>query len=190
MALAGTSAKAMTCDSLAALKLPDTTIASATQTGPFSSTDPMFGPFEVKSAFCKVSGTIAPAIKFQVWLPLKEHWNGKLQGVGNGGVAGSITEGSLSAALARNYAAVSSNLGHDGNAIDFSFAIGHPELVADWGHRATHVMTVAAKAIVAATTYFDKPDVIADVSAGLGPAMRGLDVAGMPREELLSTRGW
>ena len=30
----------------------------------------------------------------------------------------------------------------------------------------------------------------ADVSAGLGPAMRGLDVAGMPREELLSTRGW
>ena len=47
-----------------------------------------------------------------------------------------------------------------------------------------------AKAIVAATTYFDKPEVIAEVSAGLGPAMRGLDVAGMPREELLSTRGW
>ena len=47
-----------------------------------------------------------------------------------------------------------------------------------------------AKAIVAATTYYDKPEVIAEVSAGLGPAMRGLDVAGMPREELLSTRGW
>jgi pyridoxal 5'-phosphate synthase pdxS subunit len=47
-----------------------------------------------------------------------------------------------------------------------------------------------AKAIVAATTYFDKPDVIADVSAGLGKAMRGLDVASMPKEELLATRGW
>ena len=47
-----------------------------------------------------------------------------------------------------------------------------------------------AKAIVAATTYFDKPDVIADVSAGLGPAMRGLDVASLPKEELLATRGW
>jgi pyridoxal 5'-phosphate synthase pdxS subunit len=47
-----------------------------------------------------------------------------------------------------------------------------------------------AKAIVAATTYFDKPDVVADVSAGLGKAMRGLDVATMPREELLATRGW
>jgi pyridoxal 5'-phosphate synthase pdxS subunit len=47
-----------------------------------------------------------------------------------------------------------------------------------------------AKAIVAATTYFDKPDVIADVSAGLGRAMPGLDVASMPKEELLATRGW
>src|SRR5205085_8119075 len=41
-----------------------------------------------------------------------------------------------------------------------------------------------AKAIVAATTYFDKPDIIAEVSEGLSPAMRGLDVASMPREEL------
>ena len=47
-----------------------------------------------------------------------------------------------------------------------------------------------AKAIVAATTYYDKPDVIAEVSAGLGRAMRGLDVATMPQEELLAVRGW
>ena len=47
-----------------------------------------------------------------------------------------------------------------------------------------------AKAIVGATTYFDKPDIIADASAGLGKPMRGLDVASMPREELLAVRGW
>ena len=47
-----------------------------------------------------------------------------------------------------------------------------------------------AKAILAATTYHDKPEIVAEVSAGLGPAMRGLDVAGMPKEELLATRGW
>jgi pyridoxal 5'-phosphate synthase pdxS subunit len=47
-----------------------------------------------------------------------------------------------------------------------------------------------AKAIVAATTYFDKPEVIAEVSAGLGKAMPGLDVAALPPEELLATRGW
>jgi pyridoxal 5'-phosphate synthase pdxS subunit len=47
-----------------------------------------------------------------------------------------------------------------------------------------------AKAIVAATTYHDRPEVIAEVSAGLGKAMRGLDVASMAPEELLATRGW
>src|SRR5205807_1439653 len=47
-----------------------------------------------------------------------------------------------------------------------------------------------AKAIVAATTYHDRPAVIAEVSAGLGKAMRGIDVATLPPEELLATRGW
>src|ERR671935_359376 len=39
-----------------------------------------------------------------------------------------------------------------------------------------------AKAIVAATTYYDKPDVIAEVSAGLGEAMRGLEIPAIPKE--------
>ena len=47
-----------------------------------------------------------------------------------------------------------------------------------------------AKAIVAATTYFDKPEVVAQASEGLGGAMRGLDVATLPKEELLASRGW
>jgi pyridoxal 5'-phosphate synthase pdxS subunit len=47
-----------------------------------------------------------------------------------------------------------------------------------------------AKAIVAATTYHDQPDVIAEVSAGLGRAMRGLEMATLAPEELLAVRGW
>ena len=172
MAVMGASAKAATCEDLARLTLPQTTIASAAPAGPFSASDPMFGPFTVKSNFCRVGGTIAPAIKFQVWLPLPADWNGKLQGVGNGGVAGSIAEGSLAAALARGYAAVSSNLGHDGNAIDFTFAIGHPELVVYWGHRATHEMTVTAKAIVAA--YYGKPAARAYFTGCSGGGRQGL----------------
>src|SRR6202161_2907425 len=46
-----------------------------------------------------------------------------------------------------------------------------------------------AKAIVAATTYFDNPQAIADASAGLGKAMPGLDVASMPAGGLLAPRG-
>jgi pyridoxal 5'-phosphate synthase pdxS subunit len=47
-----------------------------------------------------------------------------------------------------------------------------------------------AKAIVAATTYFDKPDVLAEVSAGLGKAMHGIEIPAIPKEELLAARGW
>ncbi len=47
-----------------------------------------------------------------------------------------------------------------------------------------------AKAIVAATTYFDKPEVLAEVSAGLGKAMPGLEIPSIPKDELLAARGW
>jgi len=46
-----------------------------------------------------------------------------------------------------------------------------------------------AKAIVAATTYFDKPDVLADVSADLGEPMVGIEIATLRDEELLAARG-
>jgi pyridoxal 5'-phosphate synthase pdxS subunit len=47
-----------------------------------------------------------------------------------------------------------------------------------------------AKAIVAATTYHDKPDILAEVSTGLGQPMRGLELKSIPQEELLAGRGW
>jgi pyridoxal 5'-phosphate synthase pdxS subunit len=47
-----------------------------------------------------------------------------------------------------------------------------------------------AKAIVAATTYYDKPEILAEVSAGLGQPMRGVELSAIPREELLAGRGW
>jgi pyridoxal 5'-phosphate synthase pdxS subunit len=49
---------------------------------------------------------------------------------------------------------------------------------------------VRAKAIVKAVTHYNDPAVIAEVSRGLGEAMRGLDVRSLPEEELLATRGW
>ncbi|MFZ0214886.1 MAG: pyridoxal 5'-phosphate synthase lyase subunit PdxS [Candidatus Dormiibacterota bacterium] len=47
-----------------------------------------------------------------------------------------------------------------------------------------------AKAIVTATTFFDKPEVLADASAGLGKSMRGIEIPTIPQEELLAGRGW
>ena len=47
-----------------------------------------------------------------------------------------------------------------------------------------------AKAIVDATTYYDKPEMLAELSVGLGDAMPGLDIRQMDEKEMLSTRGW
>ena len=47
-----------------------------------------------------------------------------------------------------------------------------------------------AKAIVQATTHFQDPKIIAEVSKNLGEAMPGLDIKQIPAEELLATRGW
>ncbi len=49
---------------------------------------------------------------------------------------------------------------------------------------------VRAKAIVKATTHFQDPEIIAEVSKNLGEAMPGLDIKQIPAEELLASRGW
>jgi pyridoxal 5'-phosphate synthase pdxS subunit len=47
-----------------------------------------------------------------------------------------------------------------------------------------------AQAIVKATTHYQDPAIIAEVSKGLGDAMRGLDIKQIPEKELLAPRGW
>jgi pyridoxal 5'-phosphate synthase pdxS subunit len=49
---------------------------------------------------------------------------------------------------------------------------------------------VRAKAIVKATTHYQDPQIIAEVSKNLGEAMPGLDIKQIPTEELLAPRGW
>ncbi len=47
-----------------------------------------------------------------------------------------------------------------------------------------------AKAIVEATTHYNDPKVVAEVSKGIGAAMKGLEISEIPEENLLQTRGW
>jgi pyridoxal 5'-phosphate synthase pdxS subunit len=49
---------------------------------------------------------------------------------------------------------------------------------------------VRAKAIVRATTHYQDPAIIAEVSKDLGEAMSGLDIKQIPSDELLAPRGW
>jgi pyridoxal 5'-phosphate synthase pdxS subunit len=47
-----------------------------------------------------------------------------------------------------------------------------------------------ATAIVKATTHYQDPQIIAEVSKNLGEAMPGLDIKQIPADELLAPRGW
>ncbi len=50
--------------------------------------------------------------------------------------------------------------------------------------------TRMAKAIVEAVNHFNEPEIIAEVSRGLGEAMRGIEVHTLQPEERLASRGW
>jgi len=95
------AAKPMSCESLTGLRLPDTTITTATVV-PAA----MFNPAIVTTA-CRVAGSIKPTsdsdIRFEVWMPT-EGWNGKFLSAGEGGYAGSISYGGIGGALRRGYA--------------------------------------------------------------------------------------
>jgi feruloyl esterase len=106
-------------------------------------------------AFCRVAATLKPTpesnIRIEVWLP-QTNWNGRFLGTGTGGGAGSISFSALINGLKRGFATTNTDMGTSPNAND---AVGHPERWADFGHRATHEMTMTAKAITLA--YYKKP---------------------------------
>src|SRR5690349_10363129 len=64
--------------------------------------------------FCRVTAHAHPSsdsdILIEIWLPTSG-WNGRLQGVGNGGFAGAVPLASLAAAVKRGYAVVGTNTG-------------------------------------------------------------------------------
>jgi feruloyl esterase len=167
---AGATAQ-QTCESLASVAIPHVTITMATaiSTPPdfeVPSTGGRFGTpagLKVSVPFCRVAGFSAPTsdshIGFEVWLPIAANWNGNYVGIGNPGFIGSISYAGLSREVGRGSAAASTDTGHldvgaTSEAPD-AWAIGHPEKVADWGHRAVHETAVAAKQLIQA--YYGKP---------------------------------
>ncbi len=147
-------AAAAPCESLAALKLPDTTVTLA-QTVAAGGFAPAGGggrgggaQFSDLPAFCRIAATLKPSsesdIKIEVWLPAS-NWNGKFEAVGNGGWNGNIDSNALAVGLRRGYATASTDTGHDGGA--GLWMQSHEKLV-DFGYRAVHEMTAKAKALI------------------------------------------
>jgi feruloyl esterase len=153
---AAQSPAAGACEKLAALTLPDTPIMSATAVPAGSFRVPGGrgrggGSPPTVRAFCRVAAMSRPQVRFEVWLP--QDWNGKFQGVGNGGTAGVIPYPAMLGALNRGYAVAGTDTGHVNNPdipFDATWSLGHPELVVDYAYRSTHVAAEHGKAIARA----------------------------------------
>lgn len=154
-------AAAKDCAELANQALADGRVTAATlvPAGAFQPPASPFGPppgvaaagFKTLPAFCRIQATLNPTpdsdIKVEVWLPASG-WNGKFVGIGNGVWAGSISYFEMGRPLSRGYAVGATDTGHAGAGLSADFAVGHPEKLVDFGYRAVHEMTVAAKAAI------------------------------------------
>jgi feruloyl esterase len=136
------------CAALARLKLPGVTLTETRTLPPGPFEVPAMGPLAAHAValprFCRVRGTVAPGIRFELWLPAR-HWNGRFLAVGSGGFGGFIDYSSLTRRLRQGYAVTVNDTGHEGNGLAW---MRNPGALLAWGHDATHRVTVAAKRIV------------------------------------------
>jgi feruloyl esterase len=101
-------------------------------------------------ARCRITGTIAPEIGLEAWLPA-ENWNGKLFTAGCYGLCGVIRADQMEDAAARGYATVTTDMGHSEQKYpDSRWAWNNPPLETDFAHRATHLTVLVAKELVQA----------------------------------------
>jgi feruloyl esterase len=111
----------------------------------------------VGQPFCRLQLTSKPSadsdIKSEIWMPTLASWNGRFLAVGGGGNSGSIQYAAMSSGLTNGYATLSTDNGHVGGGQEW--AIGHPEKVIDFGHRAQAVTAVAGKALTQA--FYEEP---------------------------------
>ena len=114
----------------------------------------------VGESFCRVLLTSRPTagsdIKSEIWLPPEGRWNGRFLAAGGGGNTGQIVYSRLVDGLSRGYAVLQTDNGHVGKSVnDQAWAIGHPEKVIDFGHRAQAVTAVAGKEAI--RTFYGQP---------------------------------
>ena len=127
-------------------------------------------------AFCRIAAVISSAgdttrsaAAAEFWLP-EQGWNGRYEGFGNGGFAGTISYSSLQLGLLEGFASANTDMGtsilfkcngafcgdHTGFGGIPGGLYGDAAAIRDFGYASTHLMTVAAKQFVMAY-YSQKP---------------------------------
>ena len=147
--IAAPVARAVPCENLVALGIPNVTVTSAARDASGAVTTSL-GRTTVPP-FCRIKAVARAGdseIHMELWLPDAASHNGKIVGTGNGRYSGDLSYGAMATALSRGYAVGGHDTGHTGD--DPSFGVDHPEKIADFAYRAVHVMTTTLKDVVRA----------------------------------------
>lgn len=148
--------QASSCEDLARLDLPNTTILNA-ESMPEGGA-PWLGAARSPDlpAACRVVVSVRAEpdsdVRVEVWLP-SEGWDGLFHGNGNGGFAGVLSGayGAMAEGLRRGYVTAVTDTGTaPATPLDGAPLQDHPRKWRDWGRLSTHVMTMTGKAIAEA----------------------------------------
>ncbi len=96
-------------------------------------------------AHCQVNGVIDGTIRFQVSMPL-EGWKGRMMFLAHGGNSGTI--GNTTSLMKDGFAGATTNSGHNFGPQSSEFVTDREALI-NFGFRAVHLSTVAAKRVIA-----------------------------------------
>ena len=95
---------------------------------------------------CRVSATVAPSIRIEVWLPAPQAWNGRFLGLGGVAAGGTLNYAGMSAAVSAGYATASTDDGHRPD--DYAWLDNERQL-RDFAYRAIYEMTAQARVFLA-----------------------------------------
>lgn len=99
-------------------------------------------------SYCRITGVIAPQIQFELRLP--DDWNGRYLQGGCSGFCGFIPIEACGEAQDQGFAVAASDLGHGGGPWAMPVWASDNQLRSDFAGRATHVLSLSAKAIIRA----------------------------------------
>lgn len=85
----------------------------------------------------------------RVEIALPDKWNGRFVGLGNSGAAGGLPSGNIYSLANQGFAAATTDMGTS-TPDPLRAGIGNLEVWKDFGHRAAHLMTLAAKQFIRA----------------------------------------
>jgi feruloyl esterase len=104
----------------------------------------------VQPEACLVEGYVNPTVNFAILLP-STTWNGRYMVRGCGGSCGAVVVDLACARHVRDgFACLHTDMGHRSTLIDNTWVEDNLQGLVDFGYRATHVTTVAGRAIIKA----------------------------------------